>query len=258
MFNYIKSELYRVLHSKGIYILTGICTGLLLTMNVLLFICSLEGPDFPYNTTKFAFSMMTGAFQPILILTLCLGTIIFADEYKNRTLMNSISYGYSRIGLFLGKVAVGMIVSVLVLIFALAVFIGSAYLFLENSGTEYLYVLLKGFVMNIPILIAGEIGAYMFLFLFDKTAAVTWSWLGLIAFLPTVFGLLGLKFPLFAEMNSWLLYTVIGSYSMDGEGNIIMGYMTGEGAVRCLVSGCIGIVIFLVIGMVGMAKKEFK
>lgn len=257
MLNYIKSELYRVVRSKGIYILTVSCTALLLAMNLVLHFSGKNIPSFPYASTEFAFSMVADSFQPVLILTLCLGTIVFADEYKNRTLMNSVAYGYSRIGLFLGKVAVGLIVSFLALAVALFVFITSAYLLLENSGVEHLQMLLRGFVLNIPILIAGELAAYMFLFLFGKTAT-TWGWLGLIAFLPVVTGLLGMKFPVFEKIDSWLIYTVAGAYSMDSEGGMTMAFMTQEGAFRCLAAGGIGIVIFLVIGIVGMAKKELK
>lgn len=257
MLNYIKSELYRVARSKGIYILTASCTGLLLAMNLVLYFCGRNTLSFPWDSTEFVFSMVTGSFQPILILTLCLGSIVFADEYKSRTLMNSVAYGYSRIGLFLGKVAAGLIVSFLALAAALLVFIASAYLLLENSGMVHLQMLLRGFALNIPILIAGELAAYMFSFLFGKTAT-TWGWLGLIAFLPTVTNLLGMKFPVFAKIESWLIYKVAGAYSMDSEGGITMAFMTREGAFRCLAAGGIGIVVFLVIGMAGMAKKDLK
>lgn len=257
MLNYIKSELYRVVRSKGIYILTGGCSALLLAMNLVLYFAGRGDTFFPYDSTEFAFSMVADSFPVILILTLCLASVIFSDEYKNRTLMNSIAYGYPRIGLFLGKVVVGMLVSFLALAVALGFFIGSAYLLLENSGAETLHMLLRGVLVNIPILIAGELAAYVMLFLMEKGAA-TWAWLGLIAFFPMICSLLGMKFEIFSKINSWLLYTVAGASFMNETGHYTMAYMTRDGAFRCLASGTIGIVIFLIIGMRGMSKKEFK
>lgn len=258
MINYIKSELYRIAHTKSIYLLTGGCAALLLAMNLVLYIFRVRHDDFPYASTNFVFSMMTGAFGFVLFLTLLLGTMIFSDEYKNRTWMNSIAFGYSRGTIFAGKVIAGMIVSALAIASVLAVFIGSAYLLLENSGSEAIYMLLRGVLLNIPIFMAGEIGVYMFLALMPTRDAGMWSWIGLIMLFPSVCNLLGMKFKFFARLSPWLMYHAVGAGEMNDAGHYVMAFMTESGMIKCLVSGIAGIVIFMAIGLVGISKKEFK
>ena len=64
MTNYIKSEFYRILHTKGVFILTGVCAAVvLLYVAVLWIMASVEasmGSVFPWATTKHAFSTLEG------------------------------------------------------------------------------------------------------------------------------------------------------------------------------------------------------
>lgn len=258
MINYIKSELYRIAHTKSIYLLTGGCAALLLAMNLVLYIFRVRYDDFPYASTNFAFSMVTNAFGFVLFLTLLLGPMVFSDEYKNRTWMNSIAFGCSRWTIFAGKVIAGMIVSALAIASVLAIFIGSAYLMLENSGREAIYMLLRGVLLNIPIFMAGEIGVYMFLALMPTRDAGMWSWIGLIMLFPSVCDLLGMKFKFFARLSPWLIYHAVGAGEMNDTGHYVMAFMTEGGMIKCLVSGIAGIVIFMAIGLVGISRKEFK
>lgn len=267
--NYIKSEIYRVTHAKGIYLFTGICGALLLAMNLVLGYFRRFTEGFPYGTTEFAFSMMNTALQMVMILSLVMACIIFADEYKNKTIMNSIAFGYSRTTLFIGKFVTTLLLSVVALAVVLAIFIGSSYLLLENSGIGALYGLLRGFAACALILIGSELAALTFCFLLGTPAAATWTWLLLFAAVPMITSVLGMKFSFFAQLNKWLAYNLVGEMLMvtvtqEGEqvAEVGMGYemiwMTQEGLTRCLLVGGITIAIFLVLGIVGLRRKEIK
>lgn len=269
MIHYIKSELYRIKHVKGVYLLTGICMALLLAMNLTLGYFRNHTGNFPYGTTSFSFMMVDTALEVVMILSLIMSCIIFADEYKNKTVMNSIAFGYSRLTVYFGKIITTLLVSIAALALVLAIFIGSAYLLLENSGTEALYELFRGFVVCAPILIAGELAAVTFCFLFGTAAAATWGWLLVFVAVPTVNSILGMKFPFFRELGKWLAYSLTGegvvlTVSENGEqvAEMTSGYqmiwMTQEGAIRCLLVGGIAIAIFLALGIVGLRKKELK
>lgn len=258
MMNYIKSELYRISITKPFHFFVDGCTALLVAMNVLLRVLKHYYPDFQYATTGYAFSMVTTSFNVVLILTLFVGNMVFADEHKNRTWLNSIAAGYSRRALFLGKVIAGMLVSLISLIFALLVFVGSAYLLLENSGTEVLLELLRGIVLNLPVFAAGEIGVYALLSIMPTKDAGAWTWIGIIMVFPMICGMLGMKFEIFSTIKAWCLISVASAVGVTETGFPVMAYMTGEGMLRCLVSGFVGIGIFLALGLAGISRKEFK
>lgn len=262
MINYIKSELYRIVHSKGIYILSGICALLLLSMNVVLHLFG-QGGHFAYNNTEFVFSMVWSALNSVFFLTLVMGSIIFADEYKNKTISNSIAFGYSRISLYFGKILVGMIVSVAALTAVLGIFIISAYLLLENSGIDVLLKMFRGIGASIPALLTGEIAAITFCFLLGTTTGAIWSWFGLMIGVPMVSELLGMKFDFFARLSKWLVYEVLqdNQIIMSEEGmarEVVMAWMTRDGLIRMILAGVIGIAIFLIWGVLGLRRKEIK
>ena len=267
MMNYIKSELYRVVHSKGIYLFTGICTALLLAMNITLG-CFRGVEHFAYATTEFVFSMMWSALNVVFFLTLCMAGIVFAEEYKNKTIANSIAFGYSRITLYFGKILTGLIVSVAALAVVLAIFIGSAYLLLENSGIAALMTLLRGVGASLPILIAGETAALTLLFVIESSAGASWSWVGIMMGIPIASGVLGMKFDFFKELTGWLVYEVLQNgqqlimieeeteAGMSVEPQVVLSWMTQEGLTRMLLVGLIGTAVFLIWGIVGMRRKE--
>lgn len=261
MTNYIKSELYRIVHSKGIYILVGICTALLLSMNLVLYFFGRSG-HFAYNTTEFVFSMVWSAMNAVFFLTLCMSDIIFANEYKNKTIANSVAFGYSKISLYFGKILVGLLVSAVSLVFVLGVFIISAYLLLEDSGIEILFELLRGVGASLPALLAGEVAAMTLLFLSGTAGGATWSWFGLMIGVPMVSELLGMKFDFFSRLTKWLVYEVVQDNQFitheDGTGEVVMAWMTQDGLTRMILAGVIGIAVFLIWGAVGVKRKDIK
>lgn len=256
MIRYIKSELYRVVHSKGIYLFAGICLAMMLAVNLILAYFRGKEPSFAYGNTAFAFGMLGGFMQPIFFLTLLMGCLVFADEYKNKTIMNSIAFGYSRLTVYFGKLAVALIVSAVLLVLLLGIFIGSGMLLLEDSGTEVLFNLLKGFGACIPILITGEVAAITFAFLIGTVMGSTWTWMGVFVCVPMVCELLGMKFEIFARISKWLAYSIVGEGTIVEDMGLVMVWMNRDGFIRCILTGLIGIAVFLVIGAVGMRRKE--
>lgn len=259
MLNYIKSELYRIFRSKGIYMLTGICAGLMLAMNIILGFFRLNTQGFRYGNTEFSFSMLTmGGMGVVFFLTFCMASIVFSDEYKFKTIMNSISFGYSRSVILTGKFIVALIVSAACLFIAEGLFIGSAYLLLENSGTQPLMLLLKTTLFNIPIYIAGVGSGIVIFFLSKNVMSATWTWMGIFVGIPMITSILGMKFEIMAKLNRWLIYNIVGEAGYDETGKMLLVWSTPEGMQRCLLAGVLGIIIFMVVGLYGVQKKEIN
>lgn len=258
MLNYIKSELYRISHSKGIYIFCGVCAGLLLAMDVLLHVIWKSDHTFMYANTAFAFNFASIFIGVVFILTIVMGCIAFGDEYKNRTIGNSIAFGSSSVKIYLGKAIVSLIVSFISLAAVLAIFIGSSYLILQNSGPEVLWEFLENYLINSLILVTGVLSTLTLCFLFGSASAATWGWLIIFRGVPIVCQLLALRFTFFPILDSWMVVNLIGarvSGTVD-DLNIHWLWQTPDGLYRTLMAGLLGTLIFLVIGIVGMRRKE--
>lgn len=262
MLNYIKSEFYRVFHSKGFYIFNGTCMVLVLVMNLLLWslACTAGPGGFHYANTGFAFMMLySGGFQAVLFLSYALSSIIFGAEFKNRTINNSIAGGCSRETLFIGKLIVTLVCCALTLVLVEGTLVGSGYLLLEDAGPEFLQKLLLGTFASIPGFICGACGAVALFYALGSDTKATWAWMILFVVVNIIVSLLGMKFDTLHHLSRWLVYNVLGENSMDPvTGMSVMIWETTEGLTRCVLSGVIGTVVFFILGLVGARRVEVK
>ena len=125
MTNCIKSEFYRVFHTKAVYMLTGACLLVVLLFNVALWAMATFTADFPWATTKFAFSTLEGDMHIPLFLSAVMGSVIVADELKHRTINNSIAFGLAREPIYLAQVIAVIAASALCMLVTEAGLIGS-------------------------------------------------------------------------------------------------------------------------------------
>lgn len=260
MMNYLRSEFYRVFRTKGFYLFTGAGMALVVAMNVLLWICGKNTPSFQYNTTAFSFSMLYyGGFQPLLFLTLALSAIIFGNEFKNKTINNSVAFGCSREMLFIGKLLVTLASSFVCLAAVEGTLIGSGYLLLRSNGAQDAVRILTATASCTPILICGACGAVALFYVLGSETKGSWVWVLLIIGVTGAVSLLGMKFEPFYRLSRWLIYNIVTENSTNPEtGVITMVWETAEGLGRCVMAGVIGTLVFLVLGLAGVHKKELK
>lgn len=254
MLNYIKSELYRIFHSKGIYIMTGICSGLLLAMNLVLWsFAKIDG--FGYATVDASFPMLTSSMGAVLFLTVCLASIVYNDEFKNRTICNSVAYGLSRIQIYLGKLIASLAPAFFCLIVTEGTLIGSGYLLLDHQNHKALTDVLTATGAYIPCFIASLFAAITFFYFMKSANLGTWVWGAVVVVVPMIISLFGLKFDICLKISEWMLYQVVTAQKW-GESGMVYLWMTQEGMIRCLLVGLFSIVIFVAAGIIGMRKKE--
>lgn len=141
MLNYVKSEWYRIVHGRELYLFTGALCAIVLAGNVLLWVMSTT-PDFPYATVRFSMSNLISMLTLLFFMAGLLVWVLFADDRKDGTFKNAIVHGCSRRDLFVGKCLVATALGLCVMAVVLAVYVGSAVLLLEGS-TEAVFILLK-------------------------------------------------------------------------------------------------------------------
>ena len=67
MLNYIKGEGYRITHSRGMYVAAGIASGLLVLMNLVLYISNQNITNFPYGLMSFSLNNLIANLQILFI-----------------------------------------------------------------------------------------------------------------------------------------------------------------------------------------------
>ena len=255
MLNYMKSEWYRVFHEKSIYTFNGTCAAMILLLNIGNGIMRQVEENFPYGTTHFSFSILLGSENMLLFLAMLLGYIVFGEEYKHKTLKNSISFGLSRQKIFLGKVLVGVGVSFLSMAFLVLIYGGSGYLLLEVSEDLGIRELLIGLGAALPSALAGLILGISLSFLIENSTVMSIVACVILAGVPIACKFLGLQFEFFARIGNWMPFNFL-SQGQVALSKYIPIWSTGEGLTKCILAGVIGIIVFYGIGNFLFRKRE--
>lgn len=255
MTNYIKSEFYRIFHTKALYIMTGACLMVVLLFLGALWAMSVFTADFPWATTKYAFSTLEVDMHIPLYLSAVMGSLVVSNELKYKTFNNSVAFGIPREQVFLSKVIVGMAASAFCLLVTETGLIGGGYLLLENSGSAYTLSLLKGTAACIPAWIAGMVAVISLYYVTGSNNASIWIWLLVIVALPTVVGVLGMRFEFCAKLASWLLYPMVSSVTPTEEW-LEFSWSTTAGFLKCQEAGVIGTLLFIVLGILAIRRRE--
>ena len=142
MLNYTKSELYRIVHGRELYLFTGVLCAIVLLSSVLLWAMA-STPDFPYATVRFSLSNLISMLPSLFLLAGLLVWVLFADDRKDGTFKNAVADGCSRRDLFVGKCLVSTGLGLASMTVILAVYVGSAVLLLEGPA-DAVPILLKG------------------------------------------------------------------------------------------------------------------
>ena len=257
--SYLKSEFYRLYHNKGSYLFIAICSLLLLSSNIVLFAVKATEPTFPYANTYFAFSCFYSSLMIVFFLCISVATSVFGNEHANHTMKNSISYGISRENIYLGKLIVEVVYAIIAFAIITAIYIGSAYLLLENSGIENLTLLFRSCFVIMPLLLCSIAVTNCFLFLLESNGAAIGAVVGVLLALPLVSNFLGMKFRVFSEISKIMPYNLISKINFDFEkAELILPWSGNSGYYYYWLIGFIEVIIVTVIGILVFRKKEVK
>lgn len=256
MLNYIKSEWYRIVNSKELYVITVILSVLVVLFNVLLFAMNHLTEAFPYGTIRFSLSNLTNGLYILFLAGAVITGQLFSGERKNGTLKNVVAYGMPRDYIFAGKCIVTLFTSVISMIVVLACYISSACLLLEGPAEEHVQKLLCGVLVALPGAMAAVILAVALFSLCDKEIEAVLWWLAIVAFLPLIIYFAGLNFEIMRVASQWMPWNIFRT-----EVNVTMGsyqclWETPSGLLRCLGSGVIWMLAYGVFGWIRVKRRE--
>ncbi|MDO4276972.1 MAG: ABC transporter permease [Eubacteriales bacterium] len=256
MLNFIKSEWYRITHSREIYVITAIMCGLTFLFNMILAVFSAADKNFPYGTVNFSLNMVIGDTPWLFVAGGIIVWRLFAEEHEIGTLKNAVAYGISRQNIFLGKCAVCIAVSVLSLVMVFVVYAGSACLLLEGPMEGPLGELISGIGASLLCAFSAVILAIGVLQYYRKQSTAFGVWFCIIIGIPTVFAFGGMKFDILRKIAMWMPWNFLRLETVANMSGSLGMWRTQEGLIKCIAAGIAGIVIFTFAGIAVCRKQE--
>lgn len=258
MMNYIKSEIYRISHDKGVYSFTAILAILAILLNAILgWFGKMNGASFAYDTTSFSYSNLVANPMIFCVMGAVVGIILYDGNKKNGNLKNTIAFGISRTKVFAGECIVSNVTAVVSLIVVLSVYIVSAIRFLEHAGPVSLTDLLTEIPAVFLLSVASLISIIVCIEAYEKSSTGIIVWVILWFIIPKIIFYLGLRIGVFYSIAMWMPANFFGTSGMRvNMSQSITAWGTAEGMAKCIISGIIGIVIFSLAGVVSLRKRE--
>lgn len=255
MLNYIKSELYRITHSVALYVLMlGFAVAPLL-FNLMLFVFNVSKPGFTYSTTSFSYSNIVANPMFFCIAALILVFALYEGNKKNGNFRNIVASGISREQIFVGQFVVCFISSIVVMTISVAIYILSAEALLRKTGPVSFMDLFNEVFAVTPTAVSALILAIVVIMLFDKTFWGIISWYSILFLIPQLIFYLSLKIESLREIAMWMPNNFFNGMEVNTiQSNPI--WNTSSGLATCLIAGFIGIIIFSILGIVTVRKKE--
>ena len=256
MINYIRSEFYRILHTKEIYLFNLLLTAGVLALNGGIHAAAATLPNIRYANVKFVLSFLTGSMDFLFIAGAVLAVLLFSGDRKNGVMKNAVAYGMSRTSLFFGKCIVSFVMALASMVLLTAVYIVSAILLLEGPAQPYVELMLEGIAANLPFAAAALILAVAFIQFFEKELIVGLAWIAVIYLIPSICYSTGFQFKTMAEIAAWMPRNYLMTEVTAGMNGYACLWSEPEGAAKCVIAGVIGIVVFLSLGILINRRKE--
>ncbi len=256
MMNYIKSEFYRVFHSREIYCFIGILAFLAFLFNAILFWFR-RMDDFPYGITSYSYSNLVASPLVFGMMGAVVGMLLYEGNRRNGNLKNTVAFGISRAKIFIGECVVATVSATISMVIILAVYIISAAAFLEQAGPVTLNDLMTEIPAVFLIAVACLISGIVCIEAFAKTSAGIIMWAAIWMIIPQILFYIGLRVDILYKIAMWMPNNFFGTAGMSvNMGQCITVWGTAEGMAKCLISGAVGIVVFLAAGVLLLRKKE--
>lgn len=202
MLKLIKADLYKSFHRMYLYIFMGVMGVFAILYNVI--VASAHAP----REAAFGSVVIFLAFP--LFLVVMFVDIVTAEENKEHTMKNTVSFGISRSKLFIAKNISTVLVAAAVAAFTLAAFFGSG-LILLVPGKGYTPAFLSDLLLRISIALLLYVAAItlgtLLAIIIKRNALFTFAYFGILVVPSLLFKLLTLVNPIFADVKNAMLYS---------------------------------------------------
>ncbi|WP_060860857.1 ABC transporter permease [Paenibacillus riograndensis] len=247
MANYLKSELYRVVHKKALYFFLAACIWVPLFMTLL---TAASGGD-NYANTEFVFKAASNMWSLLFFIIPLIVSLMVADEFTDGTLKNTVAYGISRSTVFYGKWMMELLllaISWAVTYLALA---GSVFLLLPNNGTSSFNEFTSAIVGVLPLTLAALTISHCLCFLSEKPMPHLVAYAAIIIVLPELYFMFAKEGTALSEIVSKV---PVFPYAAVND----LAWLMPNGLILCWTIGTGYALVAFLLSFRQVETKEFK
>lgn len=257
MLNYLRAEFYKVLRRKYGWITLAVVLGLeaLLVFGFASMNAHGGYEDFYTGAVIVVMTLPLGFYA-----TLITGDVVFAGQYKHSTLKNEVSFGLSRSRIYLGKLIVQTLLSVLYCVVMVAFYVGLCWLTLYRDPVQdELAMQIVGYCLAVafPLWIGVQALTCACMFLIKSELGGAFLSVGIFMLLPNIIQIAALLAGLGRPVGDVLMvvYNHMPTVMADTAKELV-----GDWAYcgKAWIVGAVWFAVFTVIGLCGFRKKEIK
>ena len=257
MLNYIRAEFYKVFRRKYTWITLIVVLGLEALLVSGWVFTNAHGNDIDFYTgATMAVTLLGMGFAA----TLLTGDMVFAGQYKNSTLKNEVSFGLSRSRIYLGKLIVQTLLSVLYCVVMVAFYVGLCWLTLYHDPVrDELAMQIIGYCLAtaFPLWIGVQALTCACMFLIKSEIGGAFLSVGIFMILPNIIQIAALLTGPDRPVGNALmtLYSYMPTVMADTAKELV-----GDWACcgKAWIVGAVWLVVCTAIGLLGFHKKEIK
>jgi len=209
MLNYMKAELYKVARRRSVY---GVLILLLAGVTILVLLWRYFNTVGTFETSLQA--MLTASFSVGFFITIVTGEAVFSDQYKNNTMKNEVSIGIPRVRIYLGKLWVQCILSIVLCLITVVYGCVLSRILLPYdavTGGQTVGILFFGILVALPLWL-GTQAFVNFLYFFCKSSTVaSIAAVFILLFVPSIFQLLAML----CSEAFWTVYYALLNTRLD-------------------------------------------
>lgn len=254
MINYMKSEFYRTLRNRNLWILITAFAGLMIATVLILSYFNQTDPKFPYGNTRFSLGNIYMQMNLMLAAAIIFTGFIYDGEDKQHTIKHSVAFGIKRKTIYIGRFLVQVIESTVIYLVLVSVFTVISFMLLTHSNQRELEILIRVSLGSVTCLYAGIAVTHYFLMISESETTAYLQAFSVLLIIPTICNMLGRKVELIKELSIIFPSNVMSSYSslVTGEGDVAMVL------IKSLFIGLVWMLLFLGLGVTQFRKKEFR
>lgn len=196
MSNYLKSELYRLIRKKTLYLFLAICV----LVPILMVMMTASVGSERYSNTEFVFKVASSMWSAVFFAIPLIVSIVISDEFTDGTLKNTVAYGISRSAVFYGKWIMSLLVMGVSWALTYLSLSGSAFLLLENNGTSFFASFTSSIPGVLPLTLGAMTVSHCLGFLTGKPIAHLVAYAVVMVILPEVYFMIGHGVPAMIEL----------------------------------------------------------
>lgn len=255
MMNYMKSEFYRLSRLKIVYGFTLTFIMLSLLMNGILGWYYHSDVNFLYGTTSFVYSILVGNPMLFVALAILVTITLYDGNHRNGNLKNTVSFGISRVKIFVGMSLVTTIIATCVMVIILSVYLLSANMWLAHRGPVQLNDLWTEIIAIYLMLVATIVTTLFFLAFFPKGGLATFLSFMVWMIIPNGLYHMTLKIDWLHQLTLLLPNNLFANMQVNMSQSVTV-WGTSEGMLKCIIIGLIHLVSMYLVSFIFLRKRD--